>query len=195
VVTRRPARIVAPALTGALGLLLVLVVPGAATRWLYSGQAPVPAEMLVVLGGGSAERARTALELYRAGFAPRIMVTDGSGHPDSAFHFMEQTGIPRRALLSPLRPATSTAEDARAIRQVVVRHGIRSVLVVTSPYHCRRVELALRRILADLEVEWTVTPSASLYMDANSWWLSRQGWITVGKEFPKLAWYWLTVRG
>ena len=192
-VTRRGALIVALALTGALGLLLVI--PGAATRWLYSGQPPMNAELLVVPGGGSAERARTALELYRAGFAPRIMVTEGSGHPDIAFHAMEQAGIPRRALVSPLRPATSTAEDALAIRQVVVRHGIRSLLVVTSPYHCRRVDLALRRILADVEVEWTVTPSTSLYMDAHSWWLSRQGWNTVGKEFPKLAWYWLTVRG
>ncbi len=193
--TRRGSRIVALAVTVALGLLLVLVVPGAATRWLYSGEPPTPAELLLVLGGGSAERARTALELYRAGFAPRIMVTDGSGHPDIAFAAMEEAGIPRRALVSPLRPATSTAEDALAIRQVVVRHGIRSVLVVTSPYHCRRVSLALRRILADVPVEWTVTPSTSLYMDADSWWLSRQGWITVAKEYPKLAWYWLTVWG
>lgn len=189
-------RALVPALVAVLiALLLVLIVPGAATRWLYTGEPPQQAELLVVLGGGSAERARTALELYRAGYAPRIMVTDGSGHPDIAFEALEQAGVPRRALVSPLRPATSTVEDVLAIRQIVARHGIHSVLVVTSPYHCRRVALSLRRLMGGLDVEWTVTPSTSLYMDANSWWLSRQGWTTVAKEFPKLAWYWLTVRG
>jgi len=193
--SRHARRTIALTLFALIALLAVMIVPGAATRWLYTGEPPQSAELLVVLGGGSAERARTALELYRAGYAPRIMVTDGSGHPDIAFEALEQAGVPRRALVSPLRPATSTVEDVLAIRQIVVRHGIRSVLVVTSPYHCRRVALSLRRLMGDIDMEWTVTPSTSLYMDENSWWLSRQGWITVAKEFPKLAWYWLTVRG
>ena len=189
----RAGRTAALAAAAVLALLVAAVVPGAATRWLYTGQPPRDAELLVVLGGGSAERARTALELHRAGFAPRIMVTDGSGHPDGAFAALESAGVPRRALVSPLRPATSTVEDVLAIRQIVRRHGFRSILVVTSPYHCRRVSLALDRLMGDSGVAWAVTPSTSLYMDANSWWLSRQGWITVAKEFPKLAWYWLAV--
>jgi len=174
---------------------LVVVLPiwglGAATRWLYQFDSPVPSELMVVLGGGSSERLQTAVELYAAGMAPRILSTSASGFPDIFFERLVQNGVPRRALVAPLSPSTSTLEDAFSIRQVVQRERVGSILVVTSPYHCRRARMAVRRSFRDLDVRVTVTPSISLYMDAEQWWKSRQGWITVGKEFPKLARDWL----
>ena len=163
-----------------------------ATAWLYDGEPSVPSDLLVVLGGGSHERAHTALGLYRQGMAPAILITGGYGFPDSMMRYLESEGIPSRALLAPVRPSTSTWEDALSIRDIVLRRHARSVLVVTSPYHCRRTRLILRRALSDLDLRISVTPSVSLYMNPGHWWRSRQGWITVGPEFPKLLWAWLT---
>ncbi len=148
---------------------------------------------MVVLAGGSGERFATALDLWRARFSRRILVTDGGGYPDEAFGRLRKGGVPERALVAPHRPSDSTYGDALAIRQAIREGNYSSILVVTSPYHCRRTELILRRVLAGIPVRVTVTASVSLYMNPERWWSSRQGWITVGPEFPKLIWAWLTV--
>lgn len=176
-------------------LLFVLAESGAreATSWLYDPEPPVASDLLVILGGGSEERLLTGLDLYRAGLAPMILITDGAGFPDTEMEHLEEQGVPARSLVAPLRPATSTYEDALTIRQVVLRKSLNSILVVTSPYHCRRARLILHRVVGGLGVRITVTPSVSLYMDMEHWWRSHQGWITVSAEFPKLLWAWATV--
>ncbi|HEY3175484.1 MAG TPA: YdcF family protein [Candidatus Polarisedimenticolia bacterium] len=181
---------------GTAGLLLLLFEwPGlrGATAWLCAGEPPVASDLLVVLAGGSGERLATALEVYRAGLAPAILITDGFGFADKDMRYLNERGVPARSLMAPLRPATSTYEDALTIRQVVLRENLKSILVVTSPYHCRRARLILKRVVGSLGVRITVTPSVTLYMDLGHWWRSRQGWITVPGEFPKLLWAWVTV--
>ena len=177
----------------ALLLAIVLVCARPATRWLVLTQEPRPADLLVVLAGGAGERLATGLVLYQAGLSPRILVTDEFGYPDRAMRWLGGKGIPRRSLVPPLMPSESTYEDALAVRQVVLKENIRSILVVTSPYHCRRARLILDRVLGGLGIQVTVTASMTLYMDLERWWQTRQGWITVPGEFPKLVWVWATV--
>jgi uncharacterized SAM-binding protein YcdF (DUF218 family) len=157
------------------------------------GEAPKSSELIVVLAGGARERLLTALDLYRGGFAPAIMITDPYGFPDSQMRELVAAGVPERALLVPPLAATTTVEDARCIREVVLRKGLRSLLVVTSPYHCRRARLAFSRVLSDLEVRVTVTASSSLYVDLDQWWKSRDGWNKVPAEYLKLVRAWMTV--
>lgn len=181
----------------AAGVVVVLIVAGAAlapaTDWLVAGEPPVPADLLVVLSGGSWERFSTAIDLYRAGMAPAILITDPFGFADAEMRRLEAQGVPASALIAPLRPAGSTYEDSLAVRQLILKKGLKSILVVTSPYHCRRVRLIFRRVVEPLGVRVTVTPSTTLYMDMAHWWRGRQGWITVPGEFPKLLWAWATV--
>ena len=161
-----------------------------ATEWLLAPtDPPVPADLLVVLSGGAAERTETALGLFRQGLAPRILITDKEGFPDPAFRWLERQGVPHRALLAPIAPAASTLEDAWCIREAVKRDGFKSVLVVTSPYHCRRARAILRHVLEPLGVRVTVVGSASYYMDPAHWWRSAQGWRLVPAELGKLIWW------
>ena len=164
-----------------------------ATRWLIQSSEPRPSDLIVVLAGGAGERLVTGLQLYRAGLASRILITDGFGYPDLGMRYLRAGGVPERSLRQPLMPSESTYEDALAVRQVVVKDNIRSILVVTSPYHCRRTRLIFDRVLGDLGTDVTVTASVTLYMDMDTWWRTRQGWITVPGEFPKLIWSWLSV--
>lgn len=165
------------------------------TRWLLAaGSAPdAPADLIVVLDGGARERVSTALDLYLAGFAPAILLTDRDGFPDAHFRHLEAGGVPDRALLGPPSPSSSTWGDALTVRQIIEKHNIRSILVVTSPYHCRRAALILGRVLEGRGVCVHVTPSRSLYFDPQRWWTNRNGRATVPWEFPKLLWAWLVV--
>jgi uncharacterized SAM-binding protein YcdF (DUF218 family) len=178
--------------------LLVLVVGAGclitatrlATVWLLTQtDQPVRADLLVVLSGGSAERIETALDLFQQGLAPRILITDPEGFPDPAFRWLERQGVPHRALMAPTGPAASTLEDALCIREAALRDGFKSVLVVTSPYHCRRARAILTHVLEPLGVRVTVVRSASYYMDAPRWWRSAQGWRLVPAEIGKLIWW------
>lgn len=179
-----------------LSLILILAWPAVADRafqWLSQAEPPGPSDLLVVVTGGARERLVTAFRLYRDGYAPAILVTGPPGAPERALAGFASEGLPAAALVSPGSPSESTVEDAMRIREVVLRRGSRSILVVTSPYHCRRVRLVLERALADLDVRIAVTASGSLYMDTRRWWADRQGWNLIPAEYLKLAWAWATV--
>lgn len=185
-------QVVLASLLGAAALLQVLFL---STKWLLAPDPPAASDLMVVLAGGAGERTETALSLFRAGYAPAILVTSFHGYPAHEIAFLQERGVPAAALIAPLRPARSTAEDAVAIEEIVRRRRVRSLLVVTSPYHCRRARLILTSALSGYGVHLTVTPSTSLYMNSSRWWESRQGWVTVPGEFPKLFLAWILAPG
>lgn len=161
-----------------------------AYAWLEASDAPAPSDLIVVPAGGSLDRLVTAARLYRAGLAPAILVTDPTGYPETQWSFLRQQGVPPFAIVPPARPSTSTREDAESTRQVIVRKKVTSILVVTSPYHCRRARLLMSSALAGLDVEVRVIASESRFLDLRRWWSTREGWAHVGMEFFKLAWAW-----
>jgi uncharacterized SAM-binding protein YcdF (DUF218 family) len=180
------------------GAALVLLLFGArlavgAADWLDTGEPPEPADLIVVPAGGAQERLSTALTLYRRGFGRALLLTDEAGYPDQQIEELVAAGVPERAILPPPRPAASTLQDAACIREVILRQNVRSILVVTSPYHCRRVKMILSRRLADLDVAVRVTRSVSLYWDLREWWRQEDGREAVSGEYVKLAWDWMTV--
>jgi len=178
---------------GAAGLLHAGGLGTRAARWLVTGAEPRKADLLVVVAGGARERLVTAARLYYSGFAPMILVT-GSKDPDkSEARHLVDWGIPVGVLVPAVVTSKSTLDDARCIREVIQSKGFRSILVVTSPYHTRRLGLILKRTLADLDVEVTVTASDSIYFDLGVWWTDPQGWHLIPTEYVKLGWAWVTV--
>ncbi len=103
-------------------------------------------------------RALVAVELYRAGVAPRVVLTGGVGDaPPSearvAAALVREAGVPDGALLLEERSA-STEENARFAAQELGA-GAR-VVVVTDAYHVFRAERVFRRHFADAHGAGTV---------------------------------------
>ncbi len=89
--------------------------------------------------GALARRTRLAVDLWRQGLAPRIVLTGGVGdHPPSearaAADLAASLGVPREALVLEER-STTTEENARLAREVL---GPARVLVVSDAYHALR---------------------------------------------------------
>ncbi len=164
----------------------------AAVRWLSTCSTPGPADLLVVVGGGAEERLVTGADLFRHGYAGMILVTEPSGLARIQTMLEEAPGLAPGKLAGCPGRVASTVDDALCIRQLTEEKGFRSILVVTSPYHCRRLGLILRRTMGDLDVAITVIGSTSLYWPLETWWRHTAGW-EIPAEMAKLAWAWATV--
>ncbi|THF88939.1 YdcF family protein [Deinococcus sp. KSM4-11] len=143
------------ALLAACLLTPVLRAPLAA---LTLAQAPVRADVIVVLGGGvqcgsavleasSMTRLERGLELWRAGYAPVMTVSEQSGLIGPAD--CPKMSALERAQITALYPqggpavltlanVTTTKDEAARVRAYASARGWKRMLLVTTPSHSRR---------------------------------------------------------
>jgi uncharacterized SAM-binding protein YcdF (DUF218 family) len=167
---------------------------------------PATADAIVVLAGSIPDRTLEAADLYRAGRAPRVVVTRerpprGEGRlrargvhlPESdelTLKALHQLGVPAEAILVLRRRTYSTDSEAATIARWACAHRMRSVVVVTSRYHSRRARLILRQAFGP-GIAVAVHPSPYDGFAARRWWQDRRDAKTVLSEYEKLAHYWL----
>ena len=192
----------------ALALLLLLwpFLAWAAAKLLIVRAPLEHADAIVLLSGSSSykERAARSAELFAAGRAPRIILTNDNQqgswnntlernpfYYESTLAELTRLGVPRDRVDVLMQPVSGTRDEALLLREHVEKNGIRSVLVVTSAYHSRRALWTFRRVLGDggtnigLEVAGTGWQTPSPW----TWWLQLRGWQTVPPEYFKLIYY------
>ena len=97
---------------------------------------PRRAEVIIVLGGESVDRARQALELFQEGAAPSIIVS-GDGDAYVVAQLLVQGGVPSQAIELESR-SRNTKENAEFTVRLLKKEGIRRAIIVTSWFHSRR---------------------------------------------------------
>lgn len=193
-----------------VGLLLALVawplVAWAAARALTVRAEVARADAIVVLSGSSAyvERTRRAAELFRAGVAPKVILTNDNAmsgwssaqqrNPlfvERATEELRRAGVPGERIEVLPQTVAGTYEEAVLLREYAAARGTRSLLFVTSGYHSRRALWTLRRVFRESGVEVGLAASSPGDQTPTpfTWWWSRRGWRAVGLEYPKLIYY------
>ncbi|WP_337867230.1 YdcF family protein [Meiothermus sp.] len=152
-------------------LLIAAVVFTPLTRVLTEGlivnEVPQKADLIVVLGGGmhcgageleasSLARLEKGLELWRAGYAPRITLSDTVGEifGDARCPSLGRVAAQRVQALHGdegpeilfLPQMRTTRTEALAVAELVRARGYRRVLLVTTPTHSRRAVGAFRKL-------------------------------------------------
>jgi len=163
------------------------------------------ADAIFVFAGTRAERPLEAFDLWKEGYAPRVVVTRAVA--EQAMSIVERRGIrvesdielnrnvllklglPPSALIIPNRIHDNTAEEAQTLRELVGRYRWHKVILVTSKYHLRRAWLASTRELRGLDVR--VIRRGSRYDNAtpSHWWRRRADIRFLLSEVPKLIAY------
>ncbi len=132
-----------------LGLVLLAGLP----------RAPRRADAILVLGAAQYNghpspvlkaRLDHGIALYRAGWAPRLLLTGGVGRHDTLSEaevgrrYARAAGVPEGAILVERRGVTSAQSvvDAAALLRAL---GLRRVLLVSDPFHMLRAELLALR--------------------------------------------------
>lgn len=162
-------------------------------------------DVMIVLSGARSDRWLEAVELYRAGHAPRIVLSPGN--PDGGEEYlrargvrlpsymemtrdvMVQLGVPREAILFMPEEPDNTAQEASAFHRMLANEPWRRVTVVTSKLHARRARFAFRRELAGTGVEVFVRASRFDRTDPAKWWQRREDMREVLVESVKLVTY------
>ena len=115
-------------------------------------------DVVILLGGdSSARRVLNALQIYRAGKAPRILISGGtlpwlSGDVSEAQVMADQLvilGAPRSALILETKSQT-TRENAVNTAMILREHHWRSGLLVTSVDHMPRALAAFQKLGLDV---------------------------------------------
>ncbi len=117
-----------------------------------AGERPVKADLIVSLGGGDGRRIKEALKLWQEGYSRsgKFLYTgrdivNPALKPPASFSkrtFLLQHGVPAEKIVYvPRGVIFNTAEELFFIRDYMLRHGYKSVLIVSSPEHTGRIRL------------------------------------------------------
>jgi uncharacterized SAM-binding protein YcdF (DUF218 family) len=133
-----------------------------------------PVDAIVVLGAAQYNgrpspvlRARLdhALDLYRGGLAPRIVVTGGVGRGDTTSeaivgrHYLLTHGVPLSAVVVQAQ-GRSTQASMTAVADWLEAENLGRVILVSDPFHMFRLRLEARR--TDLEAYTSPTESSPI---------------------------------
>jgi len=191
-----------------LSILLILAVAALWVflhlgTWLVVQDPLAPADVIVVLSGRMPVRAMEAARLYGQEAAPQVWVT----HPPSPAELMAEMHIPfvgedfynQRVLLAMNVPALSirilpgpsanTAEEIEEIGRTAREAELRTVIVVTSAPHTRRVRAIWKRLVGD-EPRLIVRHPLDDPFNAPRWWRNTQDALDVVREWLGLANAW-----
>lgn len=192
---------------------MLLALAGAFALVLFAGvivdrQDPLaPADAIYVLGGTRITRALEASELFHAGLAPRIVISNGGWEPamtelaargihvtteaESAREVLvDHLGVPAAAVELLPGSLDNTAAEARDVTD----RGWTRLIVITDCATTRRAGYAFRRIMGPRVTVMARCARTDTYTPW-TWWNSRGSARQTFYEFPKLVAYWIGLGG
>lgn len=196
-------RSVATIVLAAIAYLVVFQTPlvWRAAEPLAMSAKPVQADAIVVFaggagesgqaGGGYQERVKQAVDLYRQGYAPRMIFSTGFVFAFQEGEVMKSlaiaNGVPPDAIILELQ-ARNTYENVARTQEILATYGWKRVLLVSSPYHMRRSMLTWKVVAPATEAIPTPVPASQFYQHDGGPSLSQIRGIL--QEYAAIAIYW-----
>ena len=195
---------------GVLGLLAVVAVWAVRGfgRWLVVSDPLQPARAIVVLAGEAPYRAEEAAKLYRQGLAPEVWLTHDPPNiglerlgieyrdkTDYSAQALMKLGVPSTAIRYMPKGTHNTHEEELGILQELRTVGGGRIILVSSPFHTRRVR-AIWHQIAGSSFAAIVRPDTDEPIDPDHWWRNPEDAKAAGHEFLGLlnAWVGYPVR-
>ena len=197
-------------------IAVTLVLAGATAGGIFAVRAPIlrsvgsmlviseplsPVDVVVISVDGGAAAVLEAADLVHAHLANRVAVF--ADPPDAVDREFIRRGIPyedraaqSQRLLALLgvenveripRPASGTESEGRILPDWCDDRHFRTVAVVTTPDHSRRMGRVLQRAMKGRATKVIVRPTRYSSFDPDRWWQTRSGMRTGIVELQKLV--------
>ncbi len=148
---------------------------------LKISQVPKNADAIVVFAGGVGEsgmagegyqeRVQSSVELYKNGYAKYIIFSSGYTHLFKEPLVMQalavSLGVPKEVILLEGR-ATNTYENVIFSSRILKRNNWHNILLVSSPYHMRRVRLVFQKNVSNVDVTYLPFKNSFFYRRTQS---------------------------
>ena len=150
------------------------------------------ADAIVALSGDAGPRTDTAVDLWKRSYAPTLIFAGSALDPDSisSAEIMKReavaAGVPAAAILVEPFSAT-TEENAARVIEVMSAKGLKTAILVTSPYHQRRAAILFARAAAPARITLRNYPARDPRWDPNTWWLAEPARSLTLVELAKLS--------
>jgi uncharacterized SAM-binding protein YcdF (DUF218 family) len=189
---------------GLSSVLFALICFFAVGRWLVVEDALVKSRAIAVLSGSMPLRAMEAAKLYREGYAPEIWLTH-SAEPGETLAAMSipfagedyynvriliHEGVPAGAIHVLDPPIVNTADEMNVIAAALAQEKDRTVIVVTTKAHTRRVRLLWRTLASD-RGRAIVRAASDDPFDPRRWWRNTGDALDVVREVLGLLNAWV----
>lgn len=161
------------------------------------------AAAIVPLGGHTPFREMEAAKLYRAGWAPRVVIVHPVPSAESkALHdlgirtrgawevsreVLVRQGVPESSIVVVSGKAGGTLEELQAVYSAMTSKDA-AVILVTSKYHTRRARLTWQHVTAGKSKPILRAATGDPF-DPNRWWHHRSFALSVIREYLGLANY------
>jgi uncharacterized SAM-binding protein YcdF (DUF218 family) len=180
-----------------IGALATFVAPG----FLLEGpmEPLATSDAIIVISGDEAlARYRDGVRLYRAGWAPRLIFSgatwDGShSNADVMRSLALEDGIPDSAILVDPH-GDDTYGNAIYTRDLMLSHGLKSAILVTSPYHLQRAILTFRGVFEGTGIRVIGRSAPDGEWRKTNWWMQPETRTLTVRELEKLGYVTLTGR-
>ena len=155
-----------------------------------------PADVVHVIAGPD-YRTDYAIRLYQEGDAKRIFFTGGwcrihqYHHGERGRALALAQGVPQQAIATDESSVTSTYSEVVRLKEFMAEspEPIRSVIVVSDPYHMRRARWTYRRVLGrQVKVQMAPVPF-ELTPYKRRWWTDEASRQYVWDEYRKMVYY------
>jgi uncharacterized SAM-binding protein YcdF (DUF218 family) len=189
---------------GLSSVLLVIICFFAVGRWLVVEDPLTKSRAIAVLSGSMPLRAMEAAKLYREGYAPEIWLTHSvepgetlaamgiafAGEDYYNVRILIHEGVPAGAIHVLEPPIVNTADEMNVIAAALAQEKERTVIVVTTKAHTRRVRLLWRR-LASGRGRAIVRAASDDPFDPRHWWRNTGDALDVVREVLGLLNAWV----
>jgi len=147
---------------------------------LKISETPQKADVILVFGGGvgetgspgksTIERARYAAELYKQGYSNKILFSSGYAYTyndaENMKLFAVSMGVPEKDILLEQR-ANSAYENVLFSKQLLDKHHQDSIILISSPYNMRRVQLVFKKLDNNIKVIYAPVQDSQFYNRSN----------------------------
>jgi uncharacterized SAM-binding protein YcdF (DUF218 family) len=166
----------------------------------------VPADLVIPLAG-DLERISYAAQLYKDGYAGGMLLTNlplatqvqRNEHLEQVRTLAISQGVKLKDIVVIPQAAQTTFGEAQHIRRTLELLPVKTILVVTSPWHTRRSRLVFNAVFDDSSTSIHILPvegssNRSLPEYVASWWRERNTVNATASEYFKLFAFMLGIR-
>lgn len=168
----------------------------AITKFVFLRSKLGKADLIIVAGSGSTSVPKKVAEIYRKGYANKIILTGGFNKKIKRFEseamrdIVVASGVPLEKIFIE-KKSRNTKENAieslRIVKRNKLRHSI--IILVGLAFHTRRLKMTFTEVFPDSEI--LVTSPKGELVRSDGWWKNEYGRQKVFSELIKIGKYYM----